>query len=157
MSISIRKVKVKDSGAVHIEYVNSDGDKFMLECSDEPKSSFSNALKALTSHALAASELPADFASRTTVTGISVSETNDIMGVSIIAKIKLLSSNTPLNLHTPHKPFGSSSQNPENENQYLMPEEAQSAIIAFIETAEGYVNGERKITQTDAFESQEGE
>jgi hypothetical protein len=101
-------VKIKED-KVHIEYKkkrNDTWDDFSLTCHQAPAPGFVKAIDDLRPHVVEICELPKDYVSGLTVTGVTYTYAGDadIMAATIIAKKTLNSSNSPLLLNTPHKP-----------------------------------------------------
>jgi hypothetical protein len=76
-----------------------------------------------------------------TVSGISVSSTGGIMGAVITAQVKLDSSQSPLNINTPHKPEEPYSEG--GSDEYCLHPNAIRAIQYLLSEAKGYLDGKR--------------
>jgi hypothetical protein len=149
MGISIKKVKF-DGAKVRIGYERErdDGqiDEFTMSSADQPAQSFIDALAALSEDVIDICELPADQQDKLKVRGVTVTHTNDVMGVCITALKSLKTADAPLVLNTPHlteAPYSEGSTSP------LLSTETCDRISELLLAAERYLDGER--AQGDLF------
>ena len=144
MEQRIRKVKIDNKGKVTIEYhvfkmPTQHWDEHSMTSMDAPAPDFLNALAALVPHALGICELPTSYGDQMRVSGVSFSYSgdNDDMGAVITAQKKLLESNSPLVINTPHNM--SLSETGKN----LLTVDCVKALEALQDAALSYVDGER--------------
>jgi len=152
--ITITKIKCKDE-KITIHYEQSrddreDKDKFTLESFDRAKAEFYQHLELLKSSVIEICELPAYFLDRIRVIGVSFSWTDDIMGATITALIKLNHSNAPLVINTPHKPETAYSESGDDSN--VLPVNAIQDLSNLLRVAQAYIDGERDRKQLDMFD-----
>ena len=149
------KIKVKSEDGknrIHLEFERPKGgdyDQYMLNSIDAPAPSFHDALQALAQDVVELCELPDDYWHRIIVKGVSFSYggEQEVMGATITATMRLMESNAPLNLNTPHKaeePYAETG----DPKQLLDPACARRLHMLIIE-AEQFVKGVRQ--QIDAF------
>ena len=146
MEIRFKKIKARKDGKLRLEYeVNNNGkwDEYTLNCSDEPKAAYTEAMAALAQDVIEMCELPVDYKDRITVTGVSFSHggEKEVMGAVITAQMNLRHSNQPLNLNTPHKAeeyYGET-----GDALQLLDEACVRRLTILQEEAEDYVNGTR--------------
>ena len=143
--------KIKYDGAkVRIEYEvdrenGNDPDEYSLFSADAPATSFHAALRALREDVIAICELPADQADKLSIRGVSLSNTNGIMGACITALKAVTTANAPLVLNTPHLPSAPYSDNPEP----VLATETVERLNVLMAEAQKYIDGER--AQGDLF------
>jgi hypothetical protein len=84
----------------------SEWDEHTLTGCDEPRVEFSKAWSGLSHHFIDICELPPEFVNKASVTSITLSYSgeDDVMGATISGNIRLVNSDCPLNITTPHKP-----------------------------------------------------
>ena len=153
----IRKIKVKDS-RIRIEwnvYIggSEEPNEYALNCLEEAKESFYRAMSALAPHVATICELPDSAAEFITVSGVSFSWTDGVMGATITGLKKLRYSSAPLVLNTPHKPEAPYSEGGDESN--ILPEETRTALYELMAEAEAYIRGERKFKQMEMFDREE--
>jgi len=155
--IEIRKVRVKES-RIKLEWnvyigKSCEPDEYALNCLEEARPAFYLAMAALAVHVAAICELPEKDAVNITVSGVSFSWTDGIMGATITGLKKLRASTAPLVLNTPHKPESPYSEGADESN--LLPADTRTALYELMAEAEAYIRGERKYTQMDMFAEKE--
>lgn len=142
----IKKVKVTSENRINIEYESGDAnrDEFSLICKQAPMQSFYDSLDKLNIHVIEMCELPEDYLDRIIVRGVTFSYggEKEVMGATIIARMRLNQSNVDLNLNTPYKASESYSESPADEAQMLSYECVTDLNFVIIEAMK-YVNGER--------------
>jgi hypothetical protein len=153
------KIKIKSEEGkdrVHLEWENPKGqdrDELSIDSCDKPAPTFHEALQALAGDVVEMCELPPDSINRIIVKGVSLSYggEKDVMGCTITATMKLMKSNAPLNLNTPHKAedFYAKTGDPKQ----LLDPDCVRRIKKLIFQAENFVSGER--AQLDAFAGKE--
>ena len=120
-------------GMVHLEYKSGKQllDEYTMKCTEAPHPNFLKSLEVFKTHVTDICELPAEYAERIIVRGISLNYggEDDVMGCVIIAGMELQNSNAPLNLNTPNKI--ECMYNPDMEaNLYVEGERAQTSLFA---------------------------
>ena len=147
------KVETKDfRDRIRLEFEKKNGqawDEFMMNSNDKPAPSFHVALQALAQDVLEMCELPLDYRERIVVKGVSFSYggEKEVMGVTITATMRLMDSNVPLNLNTPHKaeePYAET-----GDPKQLLDPACVRRILALSIEAEQFIRGVR--LQTDMF------
>jgi hypothetical protein len=143
----IRKVKLTKEEKIMIVFeqmAGGDWDEYSLTCSEKALPSFYQAVQDLVPHVIEMCELPADYAERIIVRGVSVSYGGEaeVMGATITAQMTLMKSNCPLNLNTPHKASDSYSESDADPNQ-LLSDNCIAALKALYRECERYIDGER--------------
>lgn len=153
MAIRFTKIKVAKSDKtetikIRIEYEvknasKNEWDEMVLTSSDEAKESFHEALQALSIDVVEMCELPEDYKERVIVRSVSFSYggKNDTMGATITATMKLLRSNVPLNINTPHKIEEFYSD--EGDEAQLLSEDCVHRLYELGYQAELFMKGER--------------
>lgn len=140
----LRITKAKyDGSKVRIEYEQQRPDKqydeFTMSSVDRPTPTFILALNALAADVVKICEFPEDDAKKLTIRGVSVSHTNDIMGVCITALKAVKSAQSPLVLNTPHipeEPYG-------DAESPTLTRETLDRVHSFLLEVENYIKGER--------------
>lgn len=138
--------KIKyDGSKVRIEYQlpkkDAEPDEFTMFSCDRPAPEFDMALQALVQDVIAICELSPSDAIKLKVRGVSLSHTNDILGVCVTALKSLKTSNAPLVLNTPHLP--ESSYSGDDDGSPVMPDGMFFRIHTLALEAERYLNGDR--------------
>jgi hypothetical protein len=154
--IEIRKIKSKNK-RIQIEYdlyrgKSEDADHYALDCQEEAKESFYKVLAALAPHVAAICEIPGP-SELITVSGVSFSWTDGVMGATITGLRLLRNSSAPLVLNTPHKPEAPYSEGADESN--ILPEDTRTALYELMAEAEAYICGERKYKQMEMFPEKE--
>lgn len=147
----LRFTKIKyDGSKVRLEYekVRKDGDpdEFVLHSSDKPDPAFDAALQALAVDVVTICELIPSDTERLKVRGVTLTHTNDILGVVVTALKTLNTSNAPMVINTPHLPSESYS---DNEDEPTTPTGMWERLVVLEAEALRYLNGER--AQGDLF------
>lgn len=151
----IRKVKMTKAGRIQISYEKKnrkgDWDEYSLSSSEAATPGFHDALAALRADVVEMCELPVEYEERISVTGVSVSisEDREIPGATITAQLRLDKSHAPLNLNTPHKAEEMYAEDAPEDKKSLLSGECIDALHALYHEAERYVKGER--AQGDLF------
>ena len=118
MSRRLRKFKLKAStGDIEVHYEQENGstgtwDEFTMKSFEAPVSELEVALQDMDEHVIDICELPAVMRDQLTVSGVSISYTDDIQGVVITSMRSLSGSNGPMIINTPHfsaQPYGEGS------------------------------------------------
>ena len=139
----IEKVKY-DGTRVRIEYSveRQDGrfDERVLSCYDEPIPEFKTALAALVEDVCDICELPADQAEKMRVQSVSLSYTNDILGLVITALKSVKTAQSPVVLNTPHIPAQSYAEGGEGP---VLADNTLMRVETVTREAERYIDGER--------------
>jgi hypothetical protein len=141
----IRFTKIKfDGSKVRIEYENkredqAQWDEFSLQSADRPVPEFIEALHALRQDVVSICELAETDETKLDVRGVTITHTNDIMGLCITALKALKTTQAPLVLNTPHLPEESYSDTP----CPVLDEQTVARLGVLIRAAERYVDGER--------------
>jgi hypothetical protein len=155
--MAMRFIKIKamtDEGKdkIYIEYENPNGsnfDSFVIKSNDKAAPSFYEALQGLGKDVVDMCEFQDSDIALTLVRGVSFSYggDDDTMGATITATKKLLNSNAPLNINTPHKAekFYSGSGDPKQ----LLDPDCVRRLKVLIEEAAQFVGGVR--AQLDVF------
>lgn len=158
--MQITKIKFKN-GLTEIHYnvnrnsVDSNGfvvshvDEYTIKSTEAPAPELESSLQNLASEVCDMLELPSTYEQGLTVTGVSFSYPNDIMGAVITASKKLVNSYSPFNLNTPFKPSQDYNGN-DDMNDNLLDDETVRKLNKLLDEAEQYINGKRK--QTTLFE-----
>lgn len=165
--IRFKKIKVDKTGKVILNYdeiIRDDHvNEYTMKCADKPRPQFQKALNGLRRHVAEICELniPPNLAhpnevANIEVRGVSLSWTDDIMGVVITALKTLRNSNSPLVLNTPHLPEEPYSEG--GDESMCLTSECVDAIRNLIDEAHRYLEGDRQ--QLDLFiepEEKDGE
>lgn len=143
---TITKIKL-DGARVHIEYEieRKDGkDELMLKCVDPPEDAFTIAMNGLAIHVADMMEVdnPRVYAKSLTARGVSLSNTDGVLGAVITALKTLKTSNSPLVINTPHKPETPYSEG--GDHSMCLSPECRRAIENLITAADRYIDGHRK-------------
>lgn len=124
---------------------NKDSVEQTLTSHETPRPEFNTALQALTSWVVRICELPIDYATDMTVTGVSIS-VGEYGGCVVTALKKVADANSPVVINTPHVPATATSENgPE------MPPSTVQLVDVLEEEALRFWNGER--AQVELFDS----
>lgn len=142
----VTKIKVSKDGWIQVNYEelrNQKWDQISLKCHDQARVEFYQALDQLKPCVLEICELkdawPED--DTLTISGISYSYTNEILGATITALKSLDASNSPLVINTPFKtavPYSES-----GDWEVCFTEEQTAALETMAEEALKYAEGER--------------
>lgn len=140
-----RITKIKDhDGKIQIGYtiVRPDGreDEHLMSCVDRPRPEFGPAMQAIAPTLAQWCDVPAEWCESLTVMGATITWANDIMGACVTAK-RACSSSSPLIINAPHKPSAPYSEG--GDEGTCLTEEQYKAILAIIEEAEAYLDGDR--------------
>ncbi|MCX6497185.1 MAG: hypothetical protein NTU93_00110 [Arthrobacter sp.] len=139
----IVKVKTGKGEKVTVAYQipsGGDWDDYSMSCYAQASPGFYAALEDLVEHVLRLLELPASYGDRLTVTGVSLSWTDNIMGAVVTAQKYLTAADAPLVLNTPHLP---SAPYGENAGGKIMPGDMVLALETIQREAVLYVEGKR--------------
>ncbi len=152
MDSDLRFTKIKFDGAkVRLEYErlrkSGDPDEFVLYSADAPTPEFQAVIQALAVDVVSICELIPSDTERMQVRGVTLSHTNDVMGVVITALKSVSMANSPLVLNTPHLPETSYS---DDDSAPTWPTGMGERIAALEVQASLYLNGTR--AQGDLFE-----
>ncbi|MBN2286929.1 MAG: hypothetical protein JXI43_10810 [Tissierellales bacterium] len=154
-----KKIKITSDDKIHLEYEKAnkqhDQDQFTMTGSEKALPEFYEAMADLAKFVCEMCELPDTDIERIKVRGVSFSwagESNT-MGAVIMAQKKLIHSNCPLNINTPHKTEEFYAEN--GDEKQLLPTGCADFLYALCDEAERYLNGER--SQTDLFSDKEEE
>ena len=146
-------------GMVHLEYKSGKQllDEYTMKCTEAPNPNFIKSLEVFKTHVTDICELPADYADRIIVRGISLNYggEDDVMGCVIIAGMELQNSNAPLNLNTPNKIECMYNPDMPDDEKVLMSADMRDDIEELIHEANLYVEGERAQTSLFAEEVKE--
>lgn len=146
-------------GMVHLEYKSGKQllDEYTMKCTEAPHPNFLKSLEVFKTHVTDICELPAEYAERIIVRGISLNYggEDDVMGCVIIAGMELQNSNAPLNLNTPNKIECMYNPDMPDDEKVLMSADMREDIEELIHEANLYVEGERAQTNLFAEEVKE--
>ncbi len=143
MSMIIKRVKVS-GGRVHVDFVNElDGitNELSMASDDAPSPDLLDAMNGLTEHALSMCRVKPEKGECCKCIGLSLSNSNGIMGAVITAQVALSDSVVPFTFSTPHKPaepYGGSL-----EFRDCLTCECCEAIECVIQEAMAYIKGKR--------------
>ena len=156
-AIRFNKIKVDGKTRICLDYDELVGDgktnEYSMKCVDRARPEFYDLLQALRRHVAQICELPtkpSDIA-RMEVRGISLSWTNDIMGVVITALKELKRSNSPLVINTPHMPVEPYSD--DGDPTKCLDRHCVEGVENLISEARRYLEGDR--AQIDIFQEEE--
>jgi len=147
----IKKVKIQSDDRILIVYEqkNNTGkiDELSLNCAERAEPTFYKSLQALNESVAEICEI--DKPEKIIVTGItfSYSGEKEVMGAVITAQRKLLHSNCPLNLNTPHKIETFHAE--KGDDKQLLPEKSINLLYKVHEECERYINGNREQQKLD--------
>lgn len=145
----IKKVKLTSDKKIAIAYEKESKsgawDEYSLSCSDRARPEFYAILAALAPFVIEMCELPESYLDRIEVRGVSFSYggSDEVMGATISAQMRLDNSNCNLNLNTPHKASGSYNDFPADEKQ-LLSATCIDALGKLCDEVEKYIQGERE-------------
>lgn len=147
--MNITKIRRKRT-AVVIEYTTDNND-FAVTAHEPPLPSFDAALAALVPVVLDVLHLPKTYAGTKgedgallnplTVTGLTISEKQEVRLVTLVAKKDLPDAHSPFNIATPMRFL----EHPETEGSYspALTDKQVALVEALLEQAEKYIEGER--------------
>ncbi len=141
-----RILKLKYNGSrVEIRYDTeredgADPDEYELKSGDAPRAGMAKALGELPRHVCALCDLPPAYAVGMSARGITLSHTDDILGVVVTCMKPVKGASGPLIINSPHVP---AEQYSPTGSSPLMTEEFCAAVEAVIEEAEAYLDGDR--------------
>jgi hypothetical protein len=141
--MTVTKFKLKKD-EVFVAYSRPIGDKHEnheFTCDEKPLPALMDALKDLAQDVVDICELSPDTLKSITVTGVSFSWTDDIMGATIIARRKLKSHTIPLQLNTPHTPERPYAKN--SKTAPFLTKECTLRLRSLLDEVEKYINGDR--------------
>jgi hypothetical protein len=146
--VQFTKIKRTNTGIeLHYRVKKADNkyDILSLVCPENPLPSFIQAFMDLRRHLLLICEIPIDkeIIERSHVKGatLTYSGDDDILGAVISGILKLMHSNSPLVLNTPHK--NTDYPGDMGDPKTLMDEDCADALETLITEAEKYLNGDR--------------
>lgn len=132
-----KRVKI----AYEVQVGEGEPDSYTLDCADDPKASFKEALCALAAHVAAALDMPHAWADDLNVRGVSLSWSHDIMGACITALKPVSGRQSPWVINTPHAPSEPYSET--GGEEYTLSPELVEALSALIDEAAAYIDGKR--------------
>lgn len=157
----MKKVKVTKEGKIFLiwerEIQSGNYDEYSMQCSDQARPEFYNAMTALNKHVVDMCELPDSYLDRITTKSVSFSYGGDeqVMGATISASMKLENSPAGLNLNTPHKACDSyNPEQPVEDPALLLSEKCVDDLDTLMDEAELYINGDR--AQMNLFDDKNG-
>lgn len=106
MSRIIKKVKLS-GGSVQVDFIDdADGvtNELSMTSDDTPSPDLIHAMNELVPHALRICRVAPEKGETCKATGLSLSNSNDIMGAVITVQVELSDSDSPFTFNTPHKP-----------------------------------------------------
>lgn len=143
---TISKIKF-DGTRVEIKYTVGRGggepDEYELKCRDLPHPDFKVAFEALRPFVAEICEMDEDYLEKSEVRGVSISNTNGVMGACITVLKTLKTATSPLVINTPHLPSEPYNEEQNPETAKLLPKECVEAIQDLIDEAGLYVDGKR--------------
>ena len=150
MKRRLRKVKYNGQ-RVHIEFEverqkdgDVDWDRFTLDCTDPPRPGLREAFEGLRPHVALWLEMPGGWGNDLDVRGVTLSDTDGVMGAVITALKPLKFSRAPLVVNTPHKPAEPPSEGDPAASDFCLTGDCIVALDKLIEEANAYIDGERQ-------------
>jgi hypothetical protein len=145
-TIRYTKIKLTDKGTkVHLAWEEGDTtprDERTLTSADDPRPELRERLADLVPGVLEICELPEDYRRGMSVSGVSLSYSDDgVMGATIIASKSLETARAPLNLVTPHLPVAPYSES--DIEAPVLPPHVVDALAALEDEANLYRDGDR--------------
>lgn len=157
----MKKVKVTKEGKIFLiwerEIQSGNYDEYSMQCSDQARPEFYEAMQSLDKHVIDMCELPDSYLDRITTNSVSFSYGGDeqVMGATISASMKLENSPAGLNLNTPHKACDSyNPEQPVEDPALLLSEKCIEDLDTLMDEAELYINGDR--AQMNLFDDKNG-
>lgn len=145
MEKTFTKIKY-DGSKVRIEYEverkdGSDADEYSVFSADKPLPEFDAALQAFAVDVVSICELNPSDVDKLKVRGVTLTRTNDILGVVVTALKELKSSNAPMVINTPHLPETPYSDG--DDFAPVMPSGMCQRVWNLEAEAQRYLDGER--------------
>ena len=153
-NMRLTKIKIKDKFVLlrweKFEPSTKNWDTYELESADPPRPELRDELTHWQNHIAKICELPEDYAKRITVRGISISYSEDGMGIVASGTMELKTNAAPLCINTPYKP---DSVGENMSEDFALTAEQYDDLENLCEEAYRYINGDR--AQQNLFSQEE--
>lgn len=153
-NMRLTKIKVKDKFILlrweKFESSTKNWDIYELESADPPRPELREELEKWSAHIAKICELPEEYAKRITVRGISISYTEDGLGIVASGTMELKTNAAPLCINTPYKP---DSVGENMSEDFALTGEQWQDLDDLCEEAYRYINGDR--AQQNLFSQEE--